>query len=429
MRTSPVAVGLVLGLVVGAAGAAAIAATGSSGEASKPKIVIAGPSAPAADAGAAAALPGGGPMVGVEIKVQGTLPELAGDARGYRLGSEPAAGSVQRLAEALGVHGSVQADAGGWVVREGNRLVRVQRAPGLPWFLSIYDGTCTVVPGTAGGSSPGPQSVPPAPPNSASDNSSSAEALPPVAPPGPTDCPETAGGGSVSSGVAVACPLGAPPESCPSPGPPPRPADLPTQDEALAVGMETLGRGGLGVSKPVITDQSSAWRIEASPLVDNQPTSGFAWTVTIGPKRAVTEASGFLAKPEPAESYPLVGTAKGLERLKASTPVPMLGMPQCSPESPACPPPRSLVRTVTGVKLGLMVGQVQRDGPGGAGVPYLVPAYLFELEGQPPPVAPVPAVQDRWLEQSPVLVPGPKPMPAPAPVDPAQPRRQAPVPG
>jgi hypothetical protein len=29
--------------------------------------------------------------------------------------------------------------------------------------------------------------------------------------------------------------------------------------------------------------------------------------------------------------------------------------------------------------------------------PYLVPAYLFELEGRPPPVVPVPAIEDRYL--------------------------------
>jgi hypothetical protein len=196
--------------------------------------------------------------------------------------------------------------------------------------------------------------------------------------------------------------------------------------------METLGRAGLGVSKPVLIDEYSAWHIEASPLVDGKPTSGFAWTVTIGPKRAVTAASGFLAKPEPAETYSLVGTTKGLERLKASTPVPMLGMPACAPAAnQACPDIHAFVRTVTGVQLGLQLGQLQRDGSGRAGVPYLVPSYLFELEGQPPAIAPVPAVEDRWLQPAPAPVPGPKPvpMPAPAPTETVVPGKGAPVPG
>jgi hypothetical protein len=371
MRRSPIALGLVLGLLVGAAGAAAIAATGGD-ESSKPRVVITGARAPAADV--AGALPGGGPMVGVEIKVQGTLPELRGEARGYRLGSEPASGAIERLAAALEVHGSVRRDSGGWVAREGNRLVRVQRTEGLPWFLSTFNGPCMVVPGSAPNSAP------------------AGEALPPVAPPGPTDCPETAGGSSVGSGVAVACaasPAGAPPQPCPPPPVPQPPPDLPTQDDALAMGMQTLGRAGLGVSRPTITSQVTTWRIDASPLIGDRPTSGFAWTATIGPKGAVEAASGFLAEPEAADTYPLVGTTKGLERLKASTPVPMLGMPQCAPEADCTIPP--LVRTVTGVRQGLLLGHVGAD-------PYLVPAYLFELEGRPPPVAPVPAVEDRWLQ-------------------------------
>ncbi|MEA2922741.1 MAG: hypothetical protein QOF07_2706 [Bradyrhizobium sp.] len=361
MRRSPIALGLVLGLLVGAAGAAAIAATGGD-ESAKPRVVITGPGAPVV--GSEAALPGGGPMVGVEITVRGVLPELRGEARGYRLGSEPAAGAVERLAAALGVHAPLQRDSGGWVVRESNRLVRVQRADGLPWFLSTFGGPCKVVPGSA---------------------PSSAEALPPVAPSGPTDCPETAGGGSVGSGAAA----------------PQSPTDLPTRDDALAMGMEALGRAGLGVSRPTIANQATTWRIEASPLLGDKPTSGFAWTATIGPNGAVEAASGFLAKPEAADTYPLVGTRKGLERLKASTPLPMLGMPQCAPSADhPCPEVRPLVRTVTGVRQGLLLGHVGAD-------PYLVPAYLFELEGQPPPVAPVPAIEDRWLAQpSPTAVPG-----------------------
>ncbi|MEA2702064.1 MAG: hypothetical protein QOD63_9, partial [Actinomycetota bacterium] len=108
MRRSPITWGLVLGLLVGAAGAAAIAATGGD-ESSKSRVLITGAGAPGVDSGAV--LPGGGPMVGVEITVRGVLPELRGEARGYRLGSEPAAGAVERLAAALGVHAPFQRDS------------------------------------------------------------------------------------------------------------------------------------------------------------------------------------------------------------------------------------------------------------------------------------------------------------------------------
>src|SRR3954447_17615677 len=217
---SPAAVGIVLGLVVGAAGAAAIAATSSNegaGSGSPPKVAVAprvavSPSLPP-DSGRPPTAPSG-------------LPQLTGDAKGYRLGSQPAPGAVERLGAAFDMHAAVETDAGGWVVRDGNRLVRVQRAAGLPWFFTTLDGPCKLVPEN------------PKPPP---------EALPPVAPPGPTDCPD------------IASPTAAP-------------AAFPPQDEALSFGMETLGRAGLGVSRPVIVDQPGGWYIEASPLVGDKPT-------------------------------------------------------------------------------------------------------------------------------------------------------------
>src|SRR5437588_11037500 len=100
---SPVAVGIVLGLVVGAGAAAAIATTGSEAGAPKttrstvavgPRIVITVPKAP--NTGAA------------PLEAQAPLPSLTGRARGYRLDAVPTAGAVERLADAMGVHGPVQ---------------------------------------------------------------------------------------------------------------------------------------------------------------------------------------------------------------------------------------------------------------------------------------------------------------------------------
>jgi len=321
MARSPVALGLVLGLVVGVGAVAAIATTEPEGQTHgatrgatrptvtpAPRIVIAVPVAP--HSGSVAPL-----------EVGAALPSLPGRAIGYRLGADPAPGAIDRLAAAFGVHGTLQTDAGGWIVRADNRLVRVTAKPGLPWFFSLLQGPCSMVP---------------------------SESLPPVPSSGPTECPEAGG-----------------PPSAPA-----RPPDLPDHDDALAFGMDTLGSAGLGVSRPVIVDQGSSWRIEAAPLIGNVPTSGLAWTITVGPARTVTAASGFVAVPAPAESYRLVGTAKGFERARA-----VAG------------------GTVTGVRLGLMAGRLG-DGP------YLVPAYLFELQGPgdaPPPVVAVPAVEDRYL--------------------------------
>jgi len=316
---SPVVLGLVLGLLVGAGAVAAIAATEpESGPAHStatrttvapgPKIVITVPNEPTSGGAA-------------PLEVRAPLPSLGGRANGYRLGADPAPGTIERLADGLGVRGAVESDAGGWTVRDDNRLVRVTAKPGLPWYFSLLQGPCTMVP---------------------------SESLPPVPASGPSDCPEAEG----------------------PPSGPVRPPDLPDHDDALAFGMETLGKAGLGVSRPVVVDQVTSWQIQAAPLIGDKATSGFGWTITVGPGRTVTAASGFLAVPEPAESYRLVGTAKGLERARA-----VAG------------------GTITGVRDGLMVARL-------GDAPYLVPAYLFELQGPgdaPPPVVAVPAVEDRYL--------------------------------
>ena len=50
--------------------------------------------------------------------ITGIPSALSGEAQGYRLGTQPAAGAVERLAAAFDLHGPVQTDAGGWVVRQ-----------------------------------------------------------------------------------------------------------------------------------------------------------------------------------------------------------------------------------------------------------------------------------------------------------------------
>jgi len=207
---SPVAVGIVLGLVVGGGAAAAIAATSRD------------EGAPATASSAAAPR------------------SMATNA------TEPAPGSVERLAAAFDIPGSVATDAGGWIVRDGKRLVRVQRTTGLPWFFSSDKPTCVVVP----------------------ESPSSSQPLPTVPPSGPAECPEDA-----------------------------PPSDV-SRDDALALGMDTLTRAGLGASTPVIEEEPSGWYIQADPQIDGRP-SGLPWTISIGPRRTITAASGYLAVENP----------------------------------------------------------------------------------------------------------------------------------
>jgi hypothetical protein len=124
----------------------------------------------------------------------------------------------------------------------------VQRTGALPWFFSVLDGPCKLVP-----ESPAPgetqQTVPPS---------------------GPADCPETA-----PASVA--------------------PADVLSKDDALAFGMNTLARVGVGLSSPAIEDEPGGWYIQAAPLVGSASSAGRPWTITVGPGRTVSAASGYLA--------------------------------------------------------------------------------------------------------------------------------------
>jgi hypothetical protein len=208
VRRSPVAVGLVLGLVVGAGAAVAIAAT-SSNTPSHVAVLHPTPSNPS------------GP------------PE-----------SDPAPGSIERLAAAFDMHGAVATDSGGWIVRDGDRFLRVQRIAGLPWFFSTIDRSCTI--------------VPEGPPLS--------EPLQTVPPTGPTECPE-----AMPPGVGV------------------------SQDDAFALGTDTLSRAGLGASTTEIVDEPGGWYIQASPQIDGKATTSLPWTISIGPGPTVTAASGYLA--------------------------------------------------------------------------------------------------------------------------------------
>jgi hypothetical protein len=71
----------------------------------------------------------------MEYRVEGTLPDLPASAPGYRLGSATTAAAVQKLAVSLGLTGDVKEEANAWVVRAGDRELRVERFAGLPWSL------------------------------------------------------------------------------------------------------------------------------------------------------------------------------------------------------------------------------------------------------------------------------------------------------
>jgi hypothetical protein len=379
MRRSPIVIGILLGLLVGGAGAAAVALSGSGGG-PKPRLVVVGPGM--GFAGAEVAQPPGGPT-NVVIQVRGTLPELGGTARAYRIGTEPSM-SVGALAKVLGLHGPVASDAGGWVVRDGNKLLRIQRTRGLPWFVTTYSGPCQVVPGIApGGSSTQSRSVSPTP-NATSGPGPTptaapipvppprAERLPPVPAPGPTDCP------SESTSV---CPSGQP---CAPPVPAVEP---PMRLDPVPPALKLLTAAGLGAHD---APQVSSSQLNVAPRIDGRTTAGVDWTAVVSANGTVDAASGYLALPEPADSYRLIGTKAAVERLKETVPTFLLPS-ACA--SQGCPVQEHFVSVITGVRLGLLRGTT-----------FLVPAYFYDFQGGDVHV--VPAVEDKYLEV-PALTPKP----------------------
>ena len=175
---------------------------------------------------------------------------------------------------------------------------------------------------------------------------------------------------------------------------------------------DLAARAGLDLdgARVRVVDSWAARTVQIDPAVDGTSTSGLTWTVAVGAKGSVQHASGWLATPEPADTYPLIGVQAGFEELKKFRPqVPMarLDVPAgarrpCRPVGAGTVPcttrplaPR--VVTVTGARLGLQLAPAIPRPNRPAEVAYLLPAYLFDLEGGWSDVRAVIAVPARYL--------------------------------
>jgi hypothetical protein len=143
--------------------------------------------------------------------------------------------------------------------------------------------------------------------------------------------------------------------------------------------------------------------------VGGSATSGFAWRISVGAKGVVQHASGHLATPEPADTYPLIGVAEGYERLKKAPAIGSLRGAEVAPSIARVPCPAASkvpctakplparTATVTEVRLGLQLVPAVGKGSRPADLAYLLPAYLFDLEGGWIDVRAILAVPDRYL--------------------------------
>ena len=302
------------------------------------------------------------PAPGIIIyRVGGTLPPLASGATVYRADATTTPARVARLAKALGLTGSVREDASGWSVAGAGRSLEVQRAGGLPWTLS-----------SSGGGSVS------------------------------SGCAVASPGSSSSSGISAPTPAASPPPACLGPDTVP---GLPSRVDAERRARDVLTRAGFDLTEATAssTGGTDSWYVSFTPTIAGLPVLGGRWSVTVGANGSVPSASGRLADPVGVGDYPLAGVAAGVHRLEEggkwivySGPVPMLGGPlgpavppttgPCRPGGP-CPPvstatPVSIAPvlvTITGVHLAVAWAWPLDPSSHDA---WLVPVYVFQLTGE-----------------------------------------------
>jgi hypothetical protein len=447
------------GMLVGA-GAIAVVATGNDPALKRlPALALGGVgrdeaamSADSAGGSSKMMAPGYG---GATYEVEGELPKLDGEGPVYELKGEVDAADVAELAKALGIDAKVVDSPSAWLVAsDADHQLRVDKGPGHSWYFGQMAacGTPTTEISPDGAVSSDDKrsmeyvDMPGCP---AYDEQPSPEPLPAEECP-PDRCESfsetgtavgSAGGGTDGS-VGSEPNTGAPtPSAVPAPPPsveeckaraeagnsgagapegvcaefvePERPADLPSKAEAERIARDLLANVGLNLdgASVRVEDGFSMWYVNVDPMVNGLPTFGWPWSVSVGPKGALTGVSGWLDTPDHLDDYPLAGTDVGLERLRNGggygqwMPYPMAARDatepaiaiDCPPEAD-CPAPEPQVVTITGVKLGLQFAPVYtEDGPG---TPLLIPTYLFEAKDNDYPL-PVIAVTDEYLPEQP----------------------------
>jgi hypothetical protein len=308
------------------------------------------------------------PWPRVTYRLKGALPSLPGQARAWKVGDAVDAGRVGELAAALGLAGKPNEEPNGWTVRDGRRALVVHRLAGVPWtYGTDILGACSSRSGGAYG----------------------------------------AGGGlrCLDADAPVASQPAAPGKPLRRPVPPsPATAERAARDLAARAGLDLDG------ATVRVTDGYANRVVTIDPAVGGSPTSGFAWRISVGAKGVIQHVAGHLATPEPADTYPLIGVAEGYGRLKKAPAIGPLRWAEVAPSIARVPCPATSkipcaarplparVATVTGVRLGLQLVPAVGKGTRPAHLAYLLPAYLFDLEGGWTDVRAILAVPDRYLK-------------------------------
>lgn len=416
---------MAVGMAIGLAGAAVLAAT-DWGVEERRRLAVLGQAGAATESASMMSSDSSVAFGGTTYRLAPGVEDLGGEATAW---SVPIGADVEErvrdLAESLGLAGEVVSDEFAWSVTDGTHRLEVQRQPGLPWsYLPTGEGSGVAgstgsagsEPSTGGDVSVSSDGVPVEPRSHeeeeraymASKGEATAACAMPECPPGSVCtavCPEVDPIGPCED-AATQCLA---PEEQPVPE---RPADLPSAAEAEARARDLLAAVGLDVDSAAVRvdDGFTSWYVSADPSVGGVPTVGMSWGVAVGAGGAVESANGWLTEPEKGDAYPLLPVATAIERL-AGMSVTLELRAECPPGQ-ACPEPEQVVSTVTGVRLALqLVASFDAEEA------FLVPSYLFELDGGGvSSEMPAFAVADEYLVTPPVDQPVPMAEPLPEPL-------------
>jgi hypothetical protein len=305
-------------------------------------------------------------------RLEATLPAKPSSGRVHLLPAGPVTGAfVSALAATLGMSGQPQHLKGGWYLASGDTELSVSELAGRHWTYSNHG--CLAGPvfnPQTGVACAVAMSVPPLPP------ASSPKGIP--------------GGSGVS-----------PPSAASSPAPVAAPQPVP-ETIARSVARPVLAAAGINPDSALVETAGGQRSLVFSPEVAGLSVLGLQTRVSVDERAKIVDASGWLATSTPRGTYPLISAGQAFDQLRHG-PQPL--MAQATPcrivaGTQGCAPAPD--RVVTGARLGL----TQAYSTSGAIL--LVPAWLFQVRGEPTPMTVV-AVEPGFLGQPGQPFPGGKP--------------------
>lgn len=305
-------------------------------------------------------------------RLEGTLPDGPSKGRVHLLPAGAATGAfVSAFARALGMSGERQHLNGGWYLVSGTTELSVSELAGRHWTYSNH--------GCIAGPVLDPQT---------GTACAIATAAPPVA------VTPDAGGAPDGSGVN---PPPTASSSVPVAGPQPVPEHV-----ARSVARPVLEAVGVNPDAARVETAGGQRSVLFSPEVAGSTVLGLETRVSVDEHGQIVDAIGWLATPTAGATYPLISARQAYDLLRQQPqPLMELGMPcRIVPGTAGCAAMPD--RVVTGATLGLTQAYSTDRGS------LLVPAWLFQMRGEPTPIAVV-AVERAFLGEPKQTSPGGEP--------------------